>query len=274
MFVIYPMFKGMYYSLYQWSGVTSEMKFIGINNYKNLLTDPYVVRAFKNEFIIIFWKIILIISISLLFAIAITRSRLGNSEKSFYRVVFFFPNILSVIIIANIWSFVYHPSIGILNSALEKLGLSQLTHAWLGEPKTVIGSLIPVVTWAGIGLFMLIFIAAIKGIPDELYDSAFIDGAGEWRQLINIIIPMIWEQLKFSVVTIIITTFSSTYVLVLAMTQGGPNNASQVVGSYIYDQTFKQFHAGYATAIGVVLFLVILIITAVTNKIMNREIDL
>jgi len=273
MFTIYPMIKGMYYSFFQWSGVTSTMKFIGIQNYKDLLTDPYVIGAFKNEFTIIFWKIILIISISLFFAIAMTRSKLGKNEKSFYRIIFFFPNILSVIIIANIWSFIYHPTNGVINVALEKFGLGNLTHAWLGEPETVIGAIIPVVSWAGIGLFMIIFIAAIKGIADELFDSALIDGAGEWRQLISIVLPMIWEQIKFSVVTIIITTFGTTFIIILAMTQGGPNNASQVVGSYIYDQTFKQYHAGYAISLGVVLFIVVLAITGITNKLMNREID-
>ena len=273
MFVIYPMLKGMYYSFYQWSGFTAEKKFIGFDNFIQLLTDPYVIGAFKNEFIIIFWKIIFITSISLFFAVSLTRSKLVNGEKSLYRILFFFPNILSVIIIANIWSYVYYPSFGILNTLLTKLGLDGWTHAWLGEPETVIGAIIPVVTWAAIGLFMVIFIAAIRGIPEELFDSAFIDGAGEWRQLFNIIFPMIWEQIKFSIITIIITTFSTTFVFVLAMTQGGPDNASQVVGSYIYDQTFKQFHAGYATAIGVVMFIVILLVTAITNKLMHREID-
>lgn len=274
MFVIYPMLRGMYYSLYQWSGVTSKMTFVGIGNYKQLLTDPYVIGAFKNEFVILFWKIVLIVSISLVFAIALTRSKLRDSEKSLYRVLFFFPNILSVIIIANIWSYVYYPSFGVLNSLLVKLGLEGWTHAWLGEKATVIGAIIPVVTWAAIGLFMIIFIAAIKGIPDELFDSAFIDGAGEWRQFFHVIFPMIWEQIKFSIITIIITTFSSTFIVIYAMTQGGPDNASQVVGSYIYDQTFKQYHAGYAISIGVVLVIVVLSITAVTNRLMHREIDM
>jgi N-acetylglucosamine transport system permease protein len=273
MFVIYPMLRGMYYSFYDWSGVTSKMLFLGMDNYKNMLTDPYILKAFGNEFIIIFWKIVSIIFLSLLFAVALTRSKLRKGEKSFYRIIYFFPNILSGIIIANIWSFVYHPSMGLLNSALEKLGLPSWTHAWLGEAKTVVGSLIPVLSWAGVGLFMIIFVAAINGISAELYDSAYIDGAGEWRQLFTIIIPMIWEQIKFSIVTIIITTFSTSYIFVLTMTQGGPNNASQVVGSYIYDQAFKQYHFGYATAIGVVLFIVILIITALTNKLLSREID-
>jgi N-acetylglucosamine transport system permease protein len=202
-----------------------------------------------------------------------TRSKLGKNEKSFYRVIFFFPNILSAIIIANIWSFIYHPTNGIINSALEKLGLGKYAHAWLGEPETVVGAIIPVLSWAAIGLFMIIFIAAIKGISDELFDAALIDGAGEWRQLFNIILPMIWEQIKFSVVTIIITTFSTTFVMIIAMTQGGPNNASQVVGSYMYDQAIKQSHAGYAISLGVVLFIVVLVITGITNKLMSKEID-
>ena len=133
-FVLYPMLKGMFYSFYDWSGVTSKMRFIGLGNYKNLLIDPYVVQAFKNEFIIIFWKILLIISISLFFALVLTRSKLRSIEKSFYRIVFFFPNILSIIIIANIWSFTYHPTIGLLNSGLTKIGLASWTRTWLGDP--------------------------------------------------------------------------------------------------------------------------------------------
>jgi N-acetylglucosamine transport system permease protein len=274
MFSLYPMLRGMYISLYQWSGVTSTMKFIGIENFKQLIGDPYIIRAFKNEFFIVFWKVIIITTVSLFFAIAITRSRLMKNEKSFYRIIFFFPNILSVIIITNIWSFVYHPTIGLLNSGLEAIGLGKFWHAWLGEPNTVMWALVPVVSWAGIGLFMIIFIAAIKCIPDELFESALIDGAGEWRQLISITIPLIREQIKFSIVTIIITTFGTTSVFVIAMTQGQPDNASQVVGSYIYDLTFKQYRAGYATALGMVLFIVVLTVTGITNKLMNKEIDI
>jgi len=273
LFAVYPMLKGMYTSLYNWSGVTSAMKFIGLRNYTDLIGDPYVLKAFKNEFLVIFWKVILIILTALFFALALTRLKLNSREQSFYRVIFFFPNILSVIIITNIWSFVYHPTIGILNTGLEAIGLQRFWHAWLGEPETVLGALIPVTCWAGVGLFMIIFIAAIKGIPEELFESTIIDGANEWQQLIRIIIPMIWEQIKFSVITIIISTFGTTSVFVIAMTQGGPDNASQVVGSYIYELNFNQYRAGYATALGVVLFLVVLIITGITNKLMNKEID-
>ena len=271
-FSVYPIIKGLTMSFYKWSGYTNVMQFIGFDNYINLLKDENIARAILNDFIILFWKEIIILVLAIFFAVALTRLKFGKNEKEFYRVVFFFPNVMSVVVIGLLWSFVYHPSIGILNSGLKAIGLEKLTHAWFGEVETAVPAIIPVASWAAIGFFMIVFIAAIKNIPDMLYEAGIIDGAGEWKQLVCITIPLIWEQIKFSVIFILLTTLTSNYILVLVTTNGGPDSASQVMGLYVYELAFRQSRVGYATAVTVVLFLITFISTAIMNRVLKKEV--
>jgi ABC-type sugar transport system permease subunit len=270
-FTILPLLNSIRLSFYNWSGLTTTMDFVGIKNYLQILKDPIFHRAFKNDFIIVFGKEIIIITLSLFFAVALTRFKFKKGETWFYRFVFYFPNILSVIVIANLWSFIYHPNIGILNSALKAVGVKNLTRIWLVENGTLLPSLIVVASWAGVGFFMLVNIAAINSISEEIYESAEIDGASQWHQLIYITIPMIWQQIKFSMITILFTTLANNFILVQPMTNGGPDNASQVMGLYIYSSGIGGSRVSYSYASAVILLVISVTISLIMNRVLYKE---
>jgi len=271
LFGIYPVIKGFITSFYKWSGYSDVMNYVGLKNYQRLFQDDVFLKAIKHDFIILFWKEIIIIALALLFAVGLTRMKMNKKSVTFFRFIFFFPNVLSIIIIGILWSFIYHPSIGMLNSALESMGLRFLKHTWLGDQGTALGALIPIASWAGIGLFMIIFIAGINNISEEVYESANLDGAGTFRQFISVTLPGLWEQMKFSIVTILITTLGSNVNLILVTTNGGPDNATQVMGSYVYQQAFTNYKVGYANSAAIIMLVISVILSITVNKLLNKS---
>lgn len=160
---------------------------------------------------------------------------------------------------------------GLLNAVLELIGLERLQRSWLGDLHTALPCIAVVLIWAGIGLFMLMLMGAISNIPRELYEAADIDGAGKWRQFCQITIPLIWPQIKTSVVYIITTTLNGSYVLVQLTTLGGSANATQVMGSYLYQQAFTNYNFGYAAAIGVMILVLNLATVLLAQFLFRRE---
>jgi N-acetylglucosamine transport system permease protein len=207
--------------------------------------------------------------IACFFAVALTRLRIKGA--GFYRVVFFFPNVLSIVVIAVLWRFIYNPTLGLLNGFLSFILGREVETPWLGDSKYAIWALLPPAVWAGIGFFMILLIAAIKSIPASLYESAEIDGARQWKQFTNITLPLIWEQVKVSIVLIVITSLNGSFAIVSVMTEGGPDNATQVLGYYLYQMGFKQYHMGYASAIGVFILVLSLVTTVVLQRLMKRD---
>lgn len=270
-FGIYPVINSFITSFYKWSGYSDVITFVGTKNYERLFSDGVFFKSIWHDLILLFWKEIFIIAIALFLAFCLTKIRLGRRATGFYRFVFFFPNVLSIVIIGILWSFIYHPNIGLLNGLLKSVGLEALTTAWLGDQGTALAALIPIACWAGIGLFMIVFIAGINNISEELYESAALDGAGTFRQFWSITLPGLWEQLKFSIVTILFTTLSANVNLILVTTNGGPDNATQVMGSYVYQQAFTNFKVGYANAAAMVMLVICVLLCTVTNKLLGRS---
>ena len=269
-FTIYPLLQGLYLSLFDWSGGSETMNFVGFDNYKELLfADSIIPRAIKNDYFLVFWKVILIMLLATFFAVALTRFKLR--EFGFYRVVFFFPNIISVVVIGVLWSFIYNPTLGFLNSILSLFTENPVTTNWLGSPKLAIWSLLPPSVWAGIGFYMLLIIASILGIPSSLYEAASMDGANQWKQFTKITLPLIWEQFKTSIIHIVITTLNGSFIIVKLMTDGGPDNNTQVLGYYLYQMGFKQYHLSYGATIGVLILILSLITTLLLHRILHRE---
>ncbi|OBZ12767.1 MULTISPECIES: carbohydrate ABC transporter permease [Bacillales] len=269
LFTIYPLIRGLYLSFFDWSGGSETMNFIGIDNYKELFSDSIIPTAIKNDYFLIFWKVILIMLLATFFAVALTRLKL--KEYGFYRVVFFFPNIISVVVIGVLWSFIYNPTLGFLNAFLSLFTDNPVTTNWLGSPNLAIWSLLPPSVWAGIGFYMLLIIASILGIPSSLYEAASIDGANEWKQFTKITMPLIWEQFKTSVIHIVITTLNGSFIIVKLMTEGGPDNQTQVLGYYLYQMGFKQYHLSYGATIGVLILVLSLVTTLILNRILHRD---
>ncbi len=269
LFTFYPIVKGLYLSLFDWSGGSEHMNFIGLDNFRDMLEDPIVWKAVKNDYFLVFWKVIGIMGMAAFFAAALTRFKFKRT--TFFRVVFFFPNVISIVVIGVLWRYVYNPEYGFLNSFASLFGGAPVHTAWLGDKSYAMWALLPPSIWAGIGFYMILMIAGILNIPPSLYEAAEMDGATQWQQFRQITIPLTWEQIKISILHIVMTTLNGSFVIVAIMTAGGPDNATQVMGYYLYQMGFQQYHLSYAAAIGVLILVVSLVTTLALQRILRRE---
>lgn len=269
LFTVYPMVNGLYLSFFEWSGASADKEFVGLKNYVKLLNDPIIPQTIWHDYFLVLTKVIGIMVLATFFAVALTQLRI--KESPFYRVIFFFPNIMSVVVIGILWSFIYNPDLGIVNSGLRAIGLEEWARPWLGDETWALPSLVLPAVWAGIGLFMLMMMGGILNVPKTLYEVAKIDGASEWQQFWRVTVPLIWPQIKNSILYIVITTLNGSFILVQVMTQGGPNNATQVMGSYLYQQAFKQYNFGYGATIGVMILILSLVTVLVLQFFLRRE---
>jgi N-acetylglucosamine transport system permease protein len=268
-FTVYPVLQALYNSFFNWSGTSQNKKFIGLDNFKELLHDQIFLNSIGNDFFLVLGKVIGIMIIATFFAVVLTRFHLFGS--SFFRSIFFIPNVISVVVIGVLWNFIYNPQIGFLNSFLSLFTKDHVDITWLGFPKHTIWMLLPPSIWAGIGFYMILMIAAILNIPASYYEAANIEGASQWTQFRQITVPLIWEQMKVSILNIVMTTLNGSFVIVWLMTLGGPDNSTQVMGSYLYQMAFRQFHFGYGASIGVMILLLSLLTTAVLQFFLRRE---
>ncbi|MFE8700257.1 carbohydrate ABC transporter permease [Cytobacillus sp. FJAT-54145] len=268
-FTVYPMLGGLYYSFFDWSGISSVKEFIGIDHYKRLLSDSVIPKAIFNDYFFVFVKVFGIMILSLFFAVALTQLRI--KEAPFYRIVFFFPNIMSVVVIGILWQFIYDPNIGFVNGLLRAVGLEAWTRPWLGDMNWALPSIAVPAIWAGIGLFMLLLMGGITSIPKSLYEASDIDGASDWQQFWKITVPLIWPQIKTSIIYIVITSLNGSFVLVQVMTGGGPGMATEVMGSYLYQRAFEDFKFGYGAAIGVLILVVSLVSVVILQFLLKKE---
>lgn len=268
LFFVYPMAKAFYICLYRWRGISVRKVYIGLDNFKKLFHDGIFWISLEHNLYIVVLSLFLLLTISLFFAIVLTKV---VKRSGFYKTVYFFPNILSEIIIAVLWAFIYNPSFGIFNGFLELIGLSNLTRAWLGDRHAALTAVTIPGVWRFIGFYMIFFIAGIQNIPQPLYDAGKIDGTSEWQSFWFITIPLLWEQIKVAAVYIIIIAFN-TFTIVFLMTRGGPNRHTEVVTTYLYEHAFQYSSFGYATAIGVVLFIVMFSASWFAIRVMKKEI--
>ncbi|HEU5140102.1 MAG TPA: sugar ABC transporter permease [Bacillales bacterium] len=268
-FTVYPLVNGLYLSFFEWSGLGGDKEFIGLANYKELLSDPIIPKTIWHDYFLVVTKVIGIMILATYFAVALTQLRI--KEAPFYRIVFFFPNIMSVVIIGILWQFIYNPGIGIINAGLKLVGLEEWTRPWLGSLDWALPSLVLPSVWAGIGLFMLLLMGGIMNVPKSLYEAADIDGASEWQQFWKVTVPLVWPQIKTSILYIVITTLNGSFIIVQVMTRGGPSSATEVMGSYLYQQAFEQYHFGYGAAIGVMILILSLATVLLLQFLLKRE---
>lgn len=268
-FTLYPMFSGLYYSFFDWSGSSQVKTFIGFDNYIKLINDSIIPGTIIHDYFLVVTKVIGIMIMAMFFAVALTQLKI--KEAPFYRIVFFFPNIMSVVVIGILWTFIYNPSLGLVNSGLEFLGLESWARPWLGDETWALPSLVLPSIWAGIGLFMLMLMGGIANVSKSYYEAAEIDGANEWQQFWKVTLPLVWPQIKISVLYIVITTLNGSFIIVQVMTKGGPNNATHVMGSYLYQQAFERYNFGYGATIGVMILILSLITVLILQFFMRKE---
>ncbi|CDO03336.1 lactose transport system permease protein LacF [Oceanobacillus picturae] len=268
-FTLYPLFSGLYYSFFDWSGSSQNKDFVGLANYIKLVKDAIIPNTIIHDYFLVATKVIGIMVMALFFAVALTQLKI--KEAPFYRIVFFFPNIMSVVVIGILWTFIYNPNLGLVNSGLEFIGLESLAKPWLGDEDWALPSLVLPSVWAGIGLFMLLLMGGISNVSKSYYEAAELDGASEWQQFWKVTLPLIWPQVKISILYIVITTLNGSFIIVQVMTGGGPNNATHVMGSYLYQQAFVQYNFGYGATIGVMILIISLLTVLILQFIMRRD---
>ena len=266
-FMVVPTFNVFRLSLYQRSTFNPNEVFIGLKNFEMLLRDATFIRSMQNMLLLIVMVTVFTMGTALVFAGILTREKLKGQD--FFRIVFYIPNILSVVVISGIFSAIYDIDRGLLNSILNLFGAEGVM--WKGE-QHVITSLVIAMVWQAIGYYMVMYMASMSAVPGSLYESAGLDGANRFQQFFQITIPLIWTNIRTTLTFFIISTINMAFLFVSAMTSGGPNNASNVALLYMYNQKNLGGGYGYAMAIGVVIFLVSFGLSALVNKATEREV--
>ena len=266
-FMVVPTFNVFRLSLYQRSTFNPNEVFIGMKNFQMLMKDANFIRSMQNMLLLIVMVTVFTMAAALLFAGILTREKLKGQD--FFRIVFYIPNILSVVVISGIFSAIYDIDRGLLNSILNLFGKEGIL--WKGE-EHVIMSLVIAMVWQAIGYYMVMYMASMSAVPGSLYESAGLDGADRVTQFFQITIPLIWTNIRTTLTFFIISTINMAFLFVSAMTGGGPNNASNVALLYMYNQKNLGGGYGYAMAIGVVIFLVSFGLSALVNKVTEREV--
>ena len=266
-FMAVPTFNVFRLSLYQRSTFNPNEVFIGMKNFQMLMKDANFIRSMQNMLLLIVMVTVFTMATALIFAGILTREKLKGQD--FFRIVFYIPNILSVVVISGIFSAIYDIDRGLLNSILNLFGKEGIL--WKGE-EHVIMSLVIAMVWQAIGYYMVMYMASMSAVPGSLYESAGLDGSDRVTQFFQITIPLIWTNIRTTLTFFIISTINMAFLFVSAMTGGGPNNASNVALLYMYNQKNLGGGYGYAMAIGVVIFLVSFGLSALVNKVTEREV--
>ena len=265
-FVLYPYIRSMYISLTRWRGLTPSTDFIGLENFRRMLGDNLFWNALTNNVFYLLTLPIITIAMGLFMAFLLTQ---GVRGARFYRVTFFFPQVMSVVAIGVLWSFIYHPTMGVLTALLRLLGVAN-PPVWLDNPDTALGAVGAVVVWQSVGFYMVLFIAGMESIPNTYYEAATIDGATRWHLFWNITLPLLWETVRTALVFLAIGAVDM-FAITQTMTQGGPSRATDVLATYLYERAFLQSEFGYATAIAVSMFLMVLLLSTLLLRLTRRE---
>ncbi len=269
-FMLIPTINVFKMSMYKWGGFSNNKTFVGMNNFKILFQDDKFYRSFQNSILLIVLVTIITMAFALIFAAILSREKIKG--QNFFRIIFYIPNILSVVVISAIFSAIYDPNQGLLNSILSVFRSKDAAPIlWLGNQRLVVYSLIIAMVWQAIGYYMVMYMASMAGVPESLYESANLEGAGKIYQFFHITLPLIWTNVRTTLTFFIISTINLSFLFVQAMTSGKPDGASEVFLSYMYSQAYTNSSYGYGMAIGVVVFLFSFGLAGLVNLVTKRE---
>ena len=269
LFIIYPIFRAAYFSLFNWNGLGPATDFVGLNNYKQILTDQVFIKAVANGLLIVLLSLTIQLPLALMLAIMVGRDLPG---RAFFRVIFFMPYVLSEVITAIIWLSLLSPDPerGLINAVLILLPGVQAQN-FLGDIHQVMACIFIVLTWKFFGLHMLLFMAGLQNIPKEFEEAAMIDGANRWQTIWKVTIPLLGTTIRTCILLSVLGSLTQ-FNLVWIMTRGGPVNASEVMATYMYRYAFIRFQLGYGSAVALVM-LVFCLIFSVSYQWLNRRPD-
>ncbi len=267
-FMILPTINVFRMSLFQRGAYSPNETFVGLDNFIYLINDAQFIRSMQNTILLIVVVTIITFCTALVFAAILTRENVKG--QNFFRIVFYIPNILSIVVISGIFSAIYKPENGMLNAIIGLFTDMSNPILWKGE-KLVMVSIIIAMVWQAVGYYLVMYMASMASIPESLYESASLEGASRFTQFFQITIPLIWTNIRTTLTFFIISTINMAFLFVKSMTSGGPNGSSEVALGYMYSQKDAGLF-GYSMAIGVMIFLFSFALSALVNKVTKREV--
>lgn len=269
MFTIWPTVQALYLSFTNATSLGLNNKFVWLDNYIYMFHDKSFIQALINTAKLMAVVPVITIFCSLVLAFVLNQCKL--KEMVLYRTIFYFPNIVSLTVVGIIWSFVFHPNVGIVNKIFGAVGLESLQRSWLGDSKTALWCIAFTLLWQAAGYYMVMHIAAMDGISPEIYESATLDGASAWRKLVSITMPLMKDIIGITFVLALSGTINLSFVLSQVMTGGGPNGASSVLLQYMYTQGFVNGNFGYAMAITVFTLAISVALSMLSRKLTDAS---
>lgn len=267
--MIIPLIGAVYFSFSEWSGISgTPIEFVGIRNYLSIFNSKQFLLALSNMAKMVFFSVLFHTPIALLLAVAINAKYSGYK---FFKTIFFLPTVFPLTVTGLLWYFILMPN-GSLNTILELIGLENMIEYWLVNPEIAMYSIIFVNIWAGIGYYMVILIAGLTTIPENIYEAAAIDGANGIQNFFHITIPLLKPIISLCIVMDIIGTIK-IFDLVFVMTEGGPNGLTHLPTTLMYNEAFRYDNYGVGSAIGITILLSALLLTVIARKVMSKNIS-
>lgn len=267
LFVIYPIFQSIYYSLFDWKGFGPAEDFVGLDNFKNILSDKVFMIALRNAFLLIVFSLLIQLPLSLLLAVMVGRDLPG---RAFFRTIFFMPYVISEVITAIMWLFLLNPNPdrGFVNAVIVALGGE--SQPWLGDTTLVLPALFVALTWKYFGFHMLLYMAGLQNIPQEIQEAGRIDGANSLQNFFYITLPLLGSTIRTSVYLSVLGSIQQ-FILVWIMSKGGPVNASETLATYMIRFGFVRFQLGYASAVAIYMFVLCLMFSLIYQRLARQQ---
>lgn len=253
--IVAPVLYSFFISLFKWNGI-AEMEFVGLQNYINLLTDDKTFRtAIVNNLIWIVLTIFITMTVSLAFAVILNKKFRG---RTFFRGFFYFPSVIALIATAIIWRWIYNPNIGFINQFFQLLGIDS-SQQWISDPNVSLYAVFAAGLWQGIGQPMILFLAGLQAISPDVLEAATIDGANGIKKFFLITVPLLKDTFVIVIATLIVAAMK-VYDIIQGLTGGGPNDATQMLATYMYSQVFQYNNVGYGTAVACIMVILMMIV--------------
>ncbi|ACL70063.1 carbohydrate ABC transporter permease [Halothermothrix orenii] len=267
LFVLVPIIISFYYSFIEWNGFSPDLKFVALDNFIDMFQNSIFWISLKNNIVVILASVFGQVPLGLLLALLVNQKIKGSH---FFRTVIFLPVVISAVIISLIWSMVYNYQFGLINKFLRIVGLNSWAQNWLGDPNLAMYSVAITVIWQFIGLYFVIFLAALQNVPKEILEAAEIDGAHGLKRTFHIIIPIIWDTILASIV-LCISGSLKIFGLIYVMTNGGPAHSTEVLALHLYEKSFSSLRYGYGSAVSVFVVIFGLFLVITIKKLFNRK---
>ena len=267
LFVLWPLGEALVYSLYRWRGVSTARQFVGLENFRRLLSDPVFWQALEHNLLLLVGAGAAILILALVLAHLLQHS--GPAAR-LLRSVYLFPQFMSLVVVAILWMFLDNPSFGLVDGALKALGWGAYSQAWLGSPRMALLAVGIAYVWNAAGFYTMLFSAGLQTIPGEVLEAARLDGAEGLARLRQVTLPLLRPVLKIAVIYLAINTLN-IFALVYLMTQGGPDRHTEVMLTYLYEQAFTDSDFGFATALAIADLVIVLLLTGLVLLTLRRD---